>query len=227
MYGRDCLDVLHKGNTEDGVYGINPNGHGFISALCDQQTNGGGWIVLQRRLDGSVNFYRDWNSYKRGFGDLTSEFWLGNDNIHKITAKDSQLLVELKDFDNLTAHASYDSFHVATETEKYVVQLAEFSGTAGDSMSIHNGLMFSTRDQDNDLHGSISCAQSFTGAWWYNKCHRSNLNGQYRDNTHGKGINWYTWRGHTYSLKESVMKVKPLRGKEEMVSHGGMGGAVA
>lgn len=206
--------MLYKGNAENGVYGINPDGTDVIPVFCDQQTNGGGWMVLQQRLDGSVDFYRDWNSYRKGFGDLTSEFWLGNDNIHKFTANDSQLLIELKDFDNLTAHASYDSFHVATETKKYIMQLAGFSGTAGDSLSAHNGMMFSTKDQDNDFQESQFCAQQYAAAWWYNKCHQSNLNGQYGDDTYGKGINWKTWRGYTYSLKESAMKVKPRRGKE-------------
>ena len=206
------MDLLHRGYTEDTVYGINPDGHGFFPALCDQQTNGGGWIVLQRRLDGSVDFFLDWNNYKQGFGDFMSEFWLGNENIHKITSQNSHLLVELKDFDNLTAHASYESFRVGSETEKYVLQVTEFSGTAGDSMAFHNGMLFSTHDQDNDLYGS-NCAQSYTGAWWYNACHRSNLNGRYGDNAHGKGVNWKYWREQEYSLKETSMKVKPLRGK--------------
>ena len=219
MYALDCLDLLHRGYTEDAVYGINPDGHGFITVLCDQQTNGGGWIVLQRRLDGSVDFYRDWNNYKQGFGDFMSDFWLGNDNIHTITIQDSQLLVELKDFDDATAHASYASFHVGSETEKYKVQVTEFSGTAGDSMSYHSEMLFSTHDQDNDLWGT-NCAQSFTGAWWYNSCHRSNLNGHYGDNTQGKGVNWKVWRGQTYSLKETAMKVKPLRGNAYKILHG-------
>ncbi|XP_020617221.1 tenascin-R-like [Orbicella faveolata] len=81
-------------------------------------------------------------------------------------------------------------------------------------MSYHNGMMFSTKEQDNDFHGSEFCAQRFTAAWWYNKCHYSHLNGQYGDSAHGKGINWKTWRGHEYSLKESVMKVKPLRERD-------------
>ena len=208
------MDLLHKGYTEDAVYGINPDGNGNISALCDQNTNGGGWIILQRRLDGSVDFYRDWNSYKEGFGELMSEFWLGNDNIHKITTQDSQLLIELKDFDNITAHASYETFHVGTETEKYIVQFAEFSGTAGDSTDWHKGMMFSTKDQDNDLKAGGSCAQQYTGAWWYKACHRANLNGQhgYRNIANDQGITWYSWRGY-HSLKESAMKVKPRRGK--------------
>ncbi|XP_078344004.1 uncharacterized protein LOC144629648 [Oculina patagonica] len=81
-------------------------------------------------------------------------------------------------------------------------------------MALHNGMLFSTQDQDNDLHAVNSCAQQYMGAWWYNGCHKSNLNGQYGDNTFGEGINWYAWRGHTYSLKESAIKVKPLRERE-------------
>ena len=205
------MDLLHKGYTEDGIYGISPDGGAVTSVLCDQKTNGGGWTVFQRRLDGSIDFYRDWNDYKNGFGELSSEFWLGNDNIYRITSQTSQLLIELKDHENLTAHASYHSFQVGSEAEKYAVRITEFSGTAGDSMTYHNGMMFSTRDQDNDVN-DISCAQKFTGAWWYKKCHESNLNGRYGDNTYAKGVGWFLWRGHHYSLKESVMKVKPRRG---------------
>ena len=211
VHGRDCLDLLHKGYTEDGIYGISPDGNKSISVVCDQKTNGGGWTVFQRRLDGSVDFCRDWNNYKNGFGEFTSEFWLGNDNIHTITSQGSELLIELQDHENLTAHVYYHSFQVGSEAEKYVLHFTEFSGTAGDSMSgQQDGMMFSTKDQDNS---GESCAQSFTGAWWYNKCQWSNLNGRYGDNTYAKGVNWKDWRGYYYSLKESAMKVKPRRGK--------------
>ena len=172
-----------------------------------------GWTVFQRRFDGSVDFFRDWNSYKEGFGDFGSEFWLGNDDIHKITLQDSQLLIELEDFNGETAHAFYDSFRVGSEGEKYVLHLGEFTGTGGDSMSsMHNGMKFSTKDQDNDDY-SNSCAQTYTGAWWYGSCHLANLNGQYGVDTYGKGINWQKWKGHDHSLKATAMKVRPRRGE--------------
>ena len=213
MYGRDCLDLLHKGYTEDGVYYINPDGNGFTMVLCDQKTNGGGWTVFQQRIDGSVNFYLNWNSYKDGFGTLTKEFWLGNNDLHRITSRGSQLLIELEHHNSQTRHASYESFYVGTEAEKFTLQISSFSGTPGDSMILnHNGMKFSTYDQDNDVSPYV-CAQTFTGAWWYRDCHRANLNGKYGDTDYGKGINWYTWKDYYYSLKKSSMKVKPIRGK--------------
>ena len=210
----DCLDLLHKGYTNDGVYLINPNGNGYFHAYCDQKTNGGGWTVIQRRLNGSVDFYRDRSNYKEGFGNLLWEFWLGNDKIPKTTTQGSQLLIELTDLDNQMAHAHYGLFYVGKETEKYVLYVSEFSGTAGDSMAYHNGNMFSTHDQDNDNSNTIghSCATSNSGSWWYNDCHHANLNGRYGGVTHDTGINWFTWRGHSYSLKETCMKVRARRG---------------
>ena len=213
--GIDCLDLLHKGYSENGVYFINPDGNGFFYAFCDQQTNGGGWTVFQRRFDGSVDFYRDWNSYKEGFGEFGSEFWLGNDDIHNITTQGSQLLIELKDFDNQTTHASYGYFHISSEAEKYVLNIGEFSGSAGDSMAFHNGMMFSTNDSDNDIYPT-SCAQAYSGAWWYGACHEANLNGRHRVNNDARGIIWETWKGYYHSLKETTMKVKPRRGKTHL-----------
>ena len=72
-------------------------------------------------------------------------------------------------------------------------------------------MQFSTKDQGNDLL-SGSCAEKFKGAWWYNNCHHSNLNGQYLGGPHdtlADGINWEAFRGYHYSLKRSAMKLRP------------------
>ena len=120
------------------MYTISRDGGKPIQVLCDMITDGGGWTVFQRRLDGSVEFYLDWKSRKNGFGDLKGEFWLGNDNLHRLTATDDTILrVDLEDFDGNKAYAEYTTFKVADEADKYRLLIGGYSGTAGDSMAFH------------------------------------------------------------------------------------------
>ena len=133
---KSCLGLAQNGFTSNGVYHIIPDGSKPIQVLCDMTTDGGGWTVIQRRLDGSVNFKRDWESYKNGFGDLSGEFWLGNSNLHRLTANADVLLrIDLEDFNNNTAYAEYSTFKVADEGDKYRILLGGHSGTASDSMA--------------------------------------------------------------------------------------------
>ena len=107
-----------------------------MQVLCDMTTNGGGWTVFQRRLNGSVDFYRDWSSYKNGFGDLHGEFWLGNDNLHRLTAAGNvSLRVDLEDFEGNITYAEYATFKVADQADKYRILIGGYSGTAGDGMN--------------------------------------------------------------------------------------------
>ena len=88
------------------------------------------------------------------------------------------------------------------------------SGDAGDSLAWHNGMKFTTKDRDNDLKSGVQCAQEYKGAWWYNKCHSSNLNGLYLRGHHtseADGVNWYYWRRNSYSLKKTEMKIRPSK----------------
>ncbi|XP_022107429.1 ficolin-2-like [Acanthaster planci] len=167
--------------------------------------------VFQRRQDGSVDFYRDWVSYRQGFGDLNGEFWLGNDNLHRLTAQGAyRLRVDLEDFENNTAYAKYDMFRVADGSDNYRFTVQGFSGTAGDSLSSYSNSPFTTKDRDNDSYGP-NCAVAFTGAWWYTSCHSSNLNGLYlsgETDVYAKGVVWRYWKGYYYSLKRTEMKIK-------------------
>ena len=107
-----------------------------MQVLCDMTTNGGAWTVFQRRLNGSVDFYRDWSSYKNGFGDLHGEFWLGNDNLRRLTAAGNvSLRVDLEDFEGNITYAEYATFKVADQTDKYRIVIGGYNGTAGDGMN--------------------------------------------------------------------------------------------
>ena len=132
---RSCSQLLQDGFTSSGVYTINPDDSKPIQVFCDMTTDGGGWTVFQKRLDGSVDFFLGWESYKNGFGDLNSEFWLGNDNLHRLTVADDVMLrVDLEDFEGRTRYAEYTTFKVEGEGDKYRLLIGGYSGTAGDSM---------------------------------------------------------------------------------------------
>ena len=84
--------------------------------------------MFQKRLDGSVDFYRGWADYKRGFGNLNGEFWLGLDKIHRLTKSNNRLRVDLEDITGKTAYAEYDMFAVTNEATKYKLILGNYSG---------------------------------------------------------------------------------------------------
>ena len=91
-----------------GVYYIDPDGLGEFRVFCDQTTAGGGWTVFQKRFDGTVDFFRTWDDYRQGFGNLNGEFWLGLDKIYRLTASSSnKLRVDLEDVRGGRAFAEY------------------------------------------------------------------------------------------------------------------------
>ena len=98
--------------------------------FCDQTTAGGGWTGFQRRVNGSVDFFRVWAEYKSGFGSLAGEYWLGLDKIHNLTRSGKhRLRVDLEDFEGNTVYAEYDLFVVAGEGTKYKLSVGNYSGT--------------------------------------------------------------------------------------------------
>ncbi|XP_022810368.1 microfibril-associated glycoprotein 4-like [Stylophora pistillata] len=210
---KNCVELYKSGKITSGVSTINPDGIGpDFEVFCDQKTAGGGWTMIQKRLDGSVDFNRSWFDYKNGFGDLNGELWLGLDKIHRLTKSPSKLRVDLEDFDGNTAYAEYDLFQVANQSKKYQLSIETYSGTAGDSLLRHHGYLFTTKDQDNDSYEG-NCAKRHKGGWWYSSCHSSNLNGFYYHGKHisfADGVNWFHWKGYYYSVKRAEMKIRPV-----------------
>ena len=210
---RDCRDALNNSYTQSGVYTIQPDSLPPFDVYCDMDTDGGGWTVFQRRQDGSEDFYRNWVNYTNGFGNLSNEFWLGLEFIHRLTNEsDSELRVDLEDWNGAASYAKYSLFQVMDSSTNYRLQVRGYTGDAGDSFTRHSGGPFSTYDHDNDDY-SGNCARLFKGAWWYTEYHQSNLNGLYHRGNHtsyGDGVNWYHWKGHYYSLKFTEMKVRAI-----------------
>ncbi|MCL4125629.1 UNVERIFIED_CONTAM: hypothetical protein GTU68_014665 [Idotea baltica] len=171
------------GDTESGIQTVYPFsgiGNRPVSVICDQTTDGGGWTVIQRRADlpQREDFYRGWLDYQLGFGNLTGEFWLGLDNIHALVSQTQmELRVDLEDFDGEKRWAKYELFHIEDSAGKYRLKLGDYTGDAGNSLSYHNNESFSTKDADNDSDDYQNCAETRQGAWWYNGCTDSNLNG--------------------------------------------------
>ena len=173
-------------------------------ARRDMTSDGGKWMVIQRRIDGSVDFYLNWTDYVNGFGDLEGEFWYGLENIHCLTTReDVELRIELGNGTVPSIVWTYQLFKVGGADTNYRLTIGQASGDGGtfDAMAYHNGAPFSTRDRDHDKWRDGNCAKVYGGAWWYKSCIDSNLNGKYvfrtpKDNIQGyytQGTNRLSW----------------------------------
>ncbi|CAF90328.1 unnamed protein product, partial [Tetraodon nigroviridis] len=247
---KECEDIFRRGGTESQMYLVQPDTAAPpYRVFCDQITHNGGWLLIQSRLDGSVDFGRRWDDYRRGFGNValdagkgrcdTPEYWLGNDRISQLTnAGPTELLIEMQDWTGAKVFARYQKFTVQSAASNYVLAVDGYSGNAGNSfmegslelfgvnrtMTIHNGMMFSTYDRDNDNwtpgDPAKQCSREDGGGWWYNRCHSSNPNGRYYMGgaytrhmaKHGTddGVVWMNWKGSWYSQKAISMKVRPF-----------------
>ncbi|XP_073403620.1 microfibril-associated glycoprotein 4-like [Dendrobates tinctorius] len=218
QYPVDCEDVCENGDEDSGPYVIYPAGPGIaVPVYCDMSTDSGKWTVIQRRFNGTVGFYRGWNDYKIGFGRADGEYWLGLHYMYLLTLRNKyELRIDLGDFENNMTFARYTEFSISPyslnpEEDGYTLHVDGFSdGGAGDSLSYHNGMKFSTYDSDRDVYLQ-NCAALFTGGFWFRACHLANLNGAYLPGAHlslGSGIIWSHWRGLYYSLKTTEMKIR-------------------
>ena len=167
---------------------------GEMDVLCDTQTDGGGWVVIQRRMSNTVDFNRNWNNYTQGFGDLESNFWLGLDKIHLLCNEGQQCEFRVDLYydgpfssnqvhqnSNHTYFATYDTFSISGSEDFYRLNISGYQGTAGDAIistgndaADQNGMQFSTFDEDHDT-ANYNCAESF-GGWWWKACGWARLN---------------------------------------------------
>ena len=187
--------------------------------FCDTTTADGGWTVIQRRQDGSVDFNRPWADYEKGFGDLNGEFWYGLKAINCLTQTGQWELRVDFEFENKTrSYLHYNIFKVGDTDAKYQLMIDGFTGiTPTDPFSTgsHNGRAFSTYDDDNDP-SSHNCALQVNnakgnGGWWHHNCWNINLNLNYNPAQYGFIYLSGTW----YNPKWIEMKIRPLNCKPQ------------
>ncbi|XP_062585786.1 fibroleukin-like [Saccostrea cucullata] len=117
----DCQDLFFAGHKQSGKYLIDPFGNGsYVKVYCDMETEEGGWTAIQKRISGSVGFNRTWEEYKKGFGNVTDSYWIGNDVIHQLTkGKNSSLYVSITLRNGTTLYERYHQFSVSDESDNY------------------------------------------------------------------------------------------------------------
>uniref|UniRef100_UPI0037E8E8A3 angiopoietin-related protein 3-like n=1 Tax=Semicossyphus pulcher TaxID=241346 RepID=UPI0037E8E8A3 len=211
----DCSELFSRGEQVSGVYAIRPRGAEPFMAFCDM-SRGLGATVIQLRRDGSVNFDQTWEKYENGFGDFQGEFWLGLRKLHSLAAQGNSVLhIQLENWKQDRRSIEY-RFHLDGPESNYTIHLTQLSGDLPDPMSNHSGMMFSTKDRDNDRQHDSNCANNHSGGWWFNACGDANLNGRYfrmRPRWRSewrRGIQWRPSHKTSYSLKLTEISVHPV-----------------
>ena len=181
---------------------------------CDADSDGGGWLVFQRRKDGSVSFDRGWTEYEEGFGDLNGEFWYGLQPLNCLTSQGQwELRIDLTHSNGTKTYLHYKKFAVGSASDKYRLKISQFTGIYPvDPFSKHplNNMKFTTKDSDNDMLNG-NCAVSGNGksnnGWWQNRCSHIHLNQKYSEID--KIYDGRAW--HNYLFSE--MKIRPMNCK--------------
>ena len=175
-------------------------------------TFGGGWIVIQRRFDMSVDFNRNWEEYENGFGQIDGgEFWIGNEYLHQLSQgkTNMELLVWVEDRNGESRFGWYKNFFISGEDDFYRLSddLALVDGLGG--LEGHKGIQFSAGGIDRDTHASVSCSDLFRGGWWFTSCASSIvLNGNDLNPSYAYyGMSWWTWN-HRKDKCRSEMMIK-------------------
>ncbi|XP_033628169.1 fibrinogen-like protein 1 [Asterias rubens] len=223
----DCQAIKESGQGMSDMYTIYPSQYSNgIDVYCNN-----GWMVFQRRVDGTVSFTRSWAEYRDGFGDKEGSFWLGNEILRRLTEPVAgeqgwQMSVRLTTNDGRQQYGVYNDFRV--DGENYTLHVGEFQADPDNPLADclspppggeppSNGQPFTTYDQDNDAEPDLNCADELKGGWWFNRCtetgwgvgRHSNLNGEYSQippaDKYGRGIVWSTIY---HQITRTVMKIR-------------------
>ncbi|KGL92463.1 Angiopoietin-related protein 3, partial [Charadrius vociferus] len=210
----DCTALYNSGMWSSGVYTIKPNGSESFDVYCEMKS-GSSWTVIQKRVDGSLDFNQTWDAYTNGFGDLNEEFWLGLNKTYSITKQGDYILrIELQDWKDNKRYVEY-AFSLGGPETDYTLQLSRISGSIPNALPEQTELRFSTADRDVDIINDFNCPENYLGGWWHSECEETNLNGKYvAPRSKGrldrrKGLYWKPKKGRYYLLKSTKIMIHP------------------
>ncbi|XP_033752841.1 angiopoietin-related protein 7-like isoform X2 [Pecten maximus] len=203
---KTCGDVGQA--SLSGVYRITPVPGRSFDVYCDMDSEGGPWTAIQNRQSNEVDFFRKWDEYKTGFGNLLGNFWLGNEQIHALTETPGILRIQLQSLNGTFGYAEYSQFQVSNETNHYKLTVNGFSGNISNALEWNNGQLFSTPDRENDILDRTSCAEIRKSSWWHRKCTDVNINGLYDPSHWRESMYWQGFYGE--NTKVQMKKTKML-----------------
>ncbi|XP_063546519.1 protein scabrous [Cydia strobilella] len=190
---KDCSSI----SGPAGTYLIRP-GSTPLDTWCIN-----GSTLLQRRYNGSIEFNRKFTEYAHGFGDPTSEYWLGLQSMHLLTADNcSSMRIDMTDIYGGVWYAQYEHFSVGSADTGYVLEVSGFKGNASDAFEYQNHMEFSAIDRDRDI-SNTHCAGNYEGGWWFSHCQHVNINGKYT-----LGLTWFdSSRNEWIAVASSEMRM--------------------
>ncbi|CAK8688214.1 unnamed protein product [Clavelina lepadiformis] len=216
---KECTSIYASGSTSSGIYPIwLKERFQFTYVYCDMDlvSTKKGWTTIQRRMNGKVNFERGWDDYVRGFGNPSSEHWLGLENIYRLSrqtayakntlgaiyTKNPEVGFDLEDWDGVKAFVQYRYLLLESKETKYRLDVGSLDEAYQGifSRSPISGYKFSTPDRDNDNDNHRHCASEFKSGWWFYHCVESHLNGpypKYKQEMKRKNIFWGQWQCHS------------------------------
>nr|BAN92387.1 self-incompatibility-linked fibrinogen-like protein-A [Ciona intestinalis] len=210
---KDCSEIYKAGSVKSDVYPIWVNQlYKYTFVYCDMDvkavSNKTGWIIIQRRINGEINFNRGWQNYVDGFGNVRGEHWVGLEHIHALSNQNTsidqfgsyvtppRMRIDFEDQEGVTAYAEYEQFKLVGANQKYRLIAAYIDKATAIPLNVSSPISnywFSTFDNNNAFSG---CPRRFKGGWWFLACGKSNLNGQYPNKDEqmsSSNIYWYYW----------------------------------
>ena len=173
-------------------------------------TGVGGWTVITKRIDGKVAFDRTWNEYRKGFGNVGKEYWIGNDYLRYLTLKKQKWVLRIDAWYANGHHifGEWENFAIGSEDERYKITFGKYRGNLpyGDRLRWQYGMKFSTKDQDND-NWTSHCSKTYGGGgFWFNACSHT-----YITNRYNYATKLFSGMYHTGKiwLKRAEMKLRP------------------